>query len=519
MGAKRRMSWMFGVVVIAIGGIIIYYDLEQIAYESYYNDQILIETHETQYGTIAVTQSSEQLNFYENGVLLFSSDNVIANEENVHYAMLQHADPKKVLLISGGIAGTIKEILKYNIDLIDYLELDPGLIKLGYKHGGPIKDDKRIRIINKDARLFLKQTDNRYDVVLINLPDPVNARINRVYTLEFFEALKKKITPSGVVSTSISGAANYMNNDSRQLHTTLYSTMKLVFDNLLILPGHRNYFIGSDHLLSPRISELASQQGLSNQYINPHYIDDDLTAGRIIQIENNLLQKAVINYDFIPAVYLFQLKLWLSKFNANLIYFILFGAIILLLITRFNIVNQGLFVTGFSATSLELLLIISFQVIYGYVYLMMGVFITIFMGGIVLGNLYLFHKFKVNYRNYSAIQYTMGMISIIIPIVLIQINSIAATGFIIHIIFILFIGGIGLITGLQFSMATKLRNASLRVIASGTYGADSMGSAFGALITAALLIPFYGLIKVCLIIGILNFVTGLYILLRMRKKQ
>ena len=518
IGTKKRIPWVVGIVVFVVGGIITYYDLEQTALKSYFKNQALIETYENQYGSIAVTQTSEQINFYENGVLLFSSDNVIANEENVHYAMLQHSNPKNVLLISGGIAGTINEILKYNVELVDYLELDQGLVKLGLRYGESINDDERIRIINKDIKLFLKQTNKLYDVVLINMPDPVNARINRVYTLEFFEELKKKTTSSGVVSTSISGSTNYMSKDSRQLHNTLYSTMKLVFNNLLIIPGHRNYFIASDHLLSARISELASRHNVSNKYINPHYIDDDLISERIKQIENNLFEKAVINYDFTPAVYLFQLKIWLSKFNKHHIYFILLGAIIILLITRFNVVNQGLIVTGFSATSLELLIIISFQVIYGYVYFMMGIFITIFMGGVVLGNLYLFHKVKVNYRNYSAIQYSMGMISIIIPLILMLINSISVSDIFIHIIFIMFIGGIGLITGLQFSLATKLHTASLQEIASGTYGADSMGSAFGALITAALLIPFFGLFKVCLIIGILNFITGLYILLRMKKK-
>jgi spermidine synthase len=190
--------------------------------------------------------------------------------------------------------------------------------------------------------------------------------------------------------------------------------------------------------------------------------------------------------------------------------------VILYLLIRMNIIQYGLFITGYSATSLELLLLIAFQVIYGYVFFMIGIFITIFMAGLVAGNLYLFHKIKINFRNFSALQYTIGIIAILTPIILIQIKSANSPGLIIHLIFMLLILLIGVVTGIQFSIGTNLPVSSIGRTASGSYAADSLGSAFGALTVSTLLIPIFGIIKVCLIIGILNFLTGLLILIKKR---
>lgn len=518
IGSKDKMPWVVGILIIIIAGLIIPTDLSDLAYTQFFKNQKLIEHRETPYGNIAVTKSSDQINFYENGVLLFSSENVIANEENVHYAMLQHPNPKTALLISGGIPGVIDEVLKYNPDSIDYIEIDPELIKLSIKHSRAIKSEFPINIIVQDARLFLKETDKQYDVILINLPDPSSSFINRYFTLEFFEELKENLNPAGVLATSLSGTSNYMSNESIQLHTALYSTMRLVFNYVMIIPGQRNYFIASDLHLSHEIAGLMENSYIENHYVNQFYLDDELIYERKNLIENQIKQNVIINYDFTPTTYLLQMKLWLSKFNAPFIYFIALGLIILFVIIRLNIINHGLFITGFSSTSLELLLLIAFQVIYGYVYFMVGTFITVFMIGLVSGNLFLIHKIKVNYRNFSMIQYAMGITAIFIPILLIQMNVGAPAGFIVHTVFIALMGLIGLLTGLQFSLGTKLRTVSIEQNASSSYAADSLGSGFGALVVTTLLIPLLGIVKVCLIIGIINFITGLYILIYMRNK-
>ena len=77
-----------------------------------------------------VTQAAGQLNFIENGVPLFSTENVGRVEETVHYAMAQRPNARRVLLISGGVSGTACEMLKYPVEAVDYVELDPLILRV-----------------------------------------------------------------------------------------------------------------------------------------------------------------------------------------------------------------------------------------------------------------------------------------------------------------------------------------------------------------------------------------------------
>ena len=67
------------------------------------------------YGSLVVTKSGGQLNFIENGAPLFSTENAEKVEETVHYAMAQRPHAVNVLLVSGGVSGTLQELLKYPV--------------------------------------------------------------------------------------------------------------------------------------------------------------------------------------------------------------------------------------------------------------------------------------------------------------------------------------------------------------------------------------------------------------------
>lgn len=506
---------VFGLVAIAVSGFILTIDLNQAAFERLFINQNLMETTDTPYGNIVVTETNGQYNFYENGNPLFSTDDVISNEENVHYAMIQHPEPENILLISGGVSGTIEEILKYNVTSIDYLELDPALVKLGSKYSLNTAKYKKVQVINQDARLFLKKTNKEYDVVLINLPDPYGAQINRYYTIEFFEELKQRCSGSAIVSISLSSSTNYMNEVDVQIHRAIFSTLKFMFENVVIIPGLRNYFIASDGNIQTNIGQLTTMKGITNTYVNKYYLDDDLIAERQKKIVDEIGDKILINYDFYPVVYFLELKQWIRKFNINFILAtIILILVLVIILPRLSIVNLGLFTTGFSGTSMELILIFAFQVVYGYVYFVVGIFITVFMIGLAAGALYFQKRIIIHLRNYSFIQYLLGILSILTPIILVSIKNSQPLSIIVHSVFILLILLFGIFTGIQFALGTKLSRLPITKTAATAYSSDLLGSAMGALLVSAFLVPFFGLIKVCLIVGILNFIVGLLILLK-----
>ncbi len=168
---RKRELILFSIVSCIIVPLFFLIDFVKLSQEWLYPQQEVVCNRSTPYGTVVVTKNSGQLNFFENGLLLFSSNNEIFNEEAVHYAMIQHPSPKKVLLISGGITGMMKEIQKYHPERIDYLEFNPAITDIG-KTFTTTLNDPVVRIYNEDARRFLKRDVGKFDVALINLPEP-----------------------------------------------------------------------------------------------------------------------------------------------------------------------------------------------------------------------------------------------------------------------------------------------------------------------------------------------------------
>jgi predicted membrane-bound spermidine synthase len=74
-------------------------DLDTYTGKLFHPGQHLIFHKNTPYGKLDVTMNAGQLNYFENGLLLFSSNNQIVNEESVHFAMIQHPRPKNILLV------------------------------------------------------------------------------------------------------------------------------------------------------------------------------------------------------------------------------------------------------------------------------------------------------------------------------------------------------------------------------------------------------------------------------------
>jgi spermidine synthase len=507
-----------GILAIILAGFFFMIHLKPVAESYLYKYQNIVHEKETIYGNLVVTEMAGQHSFFENGIFLYATNNTINNEESVHYAMLQHPRPENVLLISGGMTGAIAEVLKYDVKSLDYLEINPGLIEVGKTFLTELKVDDRVRIISQDPRAYLKKNNKVYDVVLINLPDPVNIRVNNYYTLEFFEDVKDNLSGTGIISSSLSSTGIYLSDDAKLLHSSLLSNLKLLFTNVVIIPGMNNYFIASDALVSSNLGLLSRYKSINNTYVNSFYLDDELINERRNRIENLVSDQMVMNYDFLPLIHVLQLKQWLRDIN---IWTGIAGAILLvimiLIIPGSNTVQIGLLTTGFTASSLQILLIVTFQIFYGYVYAMIGVFFTIFMTGILIGIVFVPGRFKVNFLSYSVIQYLSGILTVIVPITLLLMDSGYPDKVIIHTLFVLFIMFSGILTGLHFTAGSQLiiPGTSNKILKS--YILGLFGAGVGTLAVSAFLIPYFGIIKVGLLLGMINFLVGLFILLNTRK--
>ncbi|MFN3467582.1 MAG: spermidine synthase, partial [Candidatus Brocadiales bacterium] len=172
-------------------------------------------------GSPRLTKETGQYSVYCSGQHVFSFPNPYEYGPIAHLVLLEHPAPRKVLLIGGGVGGLLSEMLKHPLEEVHYVELDPKLLGItrAYLPQGERQalEDARVKVFYLDGRHFVKQggraTPDRgrykYDIILINMPDPSTASLNRFYTLEFFREVKALLNPQGVLVTSVSSAVAY----------------------------------------------------------------------------------------------------------------------------------------------------------------------------------------------------------------------------------------------------------------------------------------------------------------------
>jgi spermidine synthase len=544
------------------------------------------------YGRLVVTESGGETNFIENGIAVVSTPNVEQVEEATHYAMAQRPDARRVLLVSGGVAGVAKEILKYNVTGVDCVELDPLVIETGRRFLPEHFADPRIRVIATDARQFVRQAGaaltrwgettgepllkrnltgsngsrvrsphrleadetsftNHYDVVILALPDPSTAQLNRFFTVEFFSGIKRVLADGGVLSFALGRYENYVSPELARLLASAHRSLQQSFANILALPGGRVFFLASDGPLHGDIAARVEAQGVPTKLMNRHYLDAMLTADRMADIQRAVSQPAALNRDFSPMLYFYHLRHWMSQFTLS---FGALQAVLLLLLLVYLIRLRGsalvLFASGFAGSALEVVLLLAFQVLCGSVYHQVGVIVTVFMAGLAVGAMWA-NRCKVAQTSKSAVSQVsqpadrlqshhqptgksaiqqvwkpalqdahvllaalaigIAALATLLPPLLFSLNRMGGTAaslLAIKAVIALLTLILAVLVGAQFPLANRLQFDGTATGASRLYTADFVGASLGALLASTLLIPLIGVMGVCLLTAALNALAG-----------
>ena len=468
----------------------------------YINQQVL-EDRETYYGNLVVTANSDQYNFYGNGELLFTTNDVIVNEETTHYAMMQHENPRTVLLVSGGASGMIGEILKYkSVERLDYVELNPELIKLASKYN-PLPDDHRLKIHYTDGRRFIRKSGLHYDVAIFAVPGPSSLQYNRFYTAGFMELLKKRLNDKAVVLFGIPAAGNYITLESINIGAPVYHALKKFFKNVEIIPGDKDYFVASDAAITSQIAKLAAIRNVENSYVNPFYIDDFSIQQRGEQIKRRFADTELVNTDERPLPVFYHSLQFINHFSNRKLFFLLIPVIVLLLPLFFMTpVSGAMYITGFTASSVELLLIFLFQVVFGYVYSAIGIIIALFMGGLAIGAVIGYH-FRITRKHFLIGQSLLIVYALLFPLLWKWQNWILSGvwGWVLFVPITLIPAAV---VGFQYVTSTKFYSPDLTRGAAVIYSADLWGGALGTVLLTLIMIPFLGVIYSSLVLAVAN---------------
>ncbi len=468
----------------------------------------IVAMADTPFGSLLVTRSAEQLNFFENGLAVFSTGNTIQNEESVHYPLLQRPQTKNVLVVSGDIMGIRNELEKYQVGRIDYVEINPAMVDAQMALTGLLSGEL-LHVYREDPRHFIRTTPERFDAVLLNVPPPASLQLNRFYTLGFFNSLKQKLNPDAVISLRMEGGSNYLGNAAIRLYSSIVHTLRMVFNNVILVPGQSNYLLASDGSLSYNYVEELGALDFDNQYVNAYYLQDDLMNLKAKALMEQLNPAAPVNQDFKPVAYFDEIAYWLSWYGMKpgRIVWPVFGVFLLLLIFLGR-ADKGMFAAGFSASAVEVMALLAFQVFYGIMYQAMALLIAVFMGGLALGAWLLRKILHQHFTRWFLVnQAAIGGTGLLVPVVAFSFTAgpgggLFAAGWLYGVMLLS-----GVLTGMHFSMAWQLKTTGHTSSAAVVYGFDLLGSAAGALLAVAVLIPVLGLLWTGIFLAGMNGIT------------
>ena len=382
----------------------------------------LLESIDSRYENIVVGVRGEQYSVFGNGQFNFAFPDEYANSQIAHLVMTQHPDPKRVLLIGGGMGGLIREMLKHPMEKLDYIELDPALTESIKKYLPPVEEealsDNRVNIFHADGRYYVKKTKTEeYDLIFVNIPDPSTAFLNRFYTVQFFQEGNNILADNGVFSIEISSAVNYMGEEVVNYTGSIYQTLHSVFPHVIISPGQTNYYFASNSsdtvtFDTATLTKRYVERGVRSEFFSEHVFGTLLPPERVRFVADEIESRKDlrVNTDAKPVTYFLNLMLWdkltgsklgnilrwlkdshIKTFVIPVLIFIVcrFAYVTVLRRSpdaqqRFNSIT-AIVTTGFAGMALEIILIFAFQNIYGYVYEDIGLIIAVFMFGMALG--------------------------------------------------------------------------------------------------------------------------------------
>ena len=132
-------------------------------------------------------------------------DEFVYHEGLVHPAMISHREPRSVFVAGGGEGATIREVLRHNtIESVVMVDIDSKVVELCREylpnhHQGSFSDP-RVKLVHDDALAYLESTSERFDVIIIDVPDPLEAGpAYLLFTREFYSLIRDRLTDGGVM--------------------------------------------------------------------------------------------------------------------------------------------------------------------------------------------------------------------------------------------------------------------------------------------------------------------------------
>ncbi|MBI4338425.1 MAG: fused MFS/spermidine synthase [Chloroflexi bacterium] len=163
------------------------------------------------------------------------ADEFVYHEVLVQPSLLALERPRSAFIAGGGEGATLREVLSHrSIERVTMVDLDREVVELCKQflpghHQGAFQDP-RLTLVHQDAAQYLQDHTGRYDCIIIDVPDPLEAGpAYLLYTQEFYTLVRQRLNPGGlmVVQAGPAGPMSY-----HEVFTAIHHTIASVFPTM-----------------------------------------------------------------------------------------------------------------------------------------------------------------------------------------------------------------------------------------------------------------------------------------------
>jgi spermidine synthase len=310
---KRLQKGLFVAYIVVFSGILLgclyAKPLVMFGEQAKYKDKIVF-SQQTKHQKIVMTKWNNWYSLYINGNQQLSTfDEYLYHEPMVHSTLGLTKNKQRILVLGGGDGCIVRELLKYDtVEKIDLVDLDPKMIDLGKAH--PIfkklnknaLNHKKVKTYVQDAFNYLEDNTNKYDVILVDLPDPNNVDLNKLYTKEFYQLCYFNLTENGTFITQ-SGSPYYATKAFYCIDKTLKSSgfYTLPLHNQILTLGEWSWVIGKKAPVTKQQLEQIDLKPLKLKWLNNDAFSALASFGKPLADTTGV----EINTIFSPKLYLY----------------------------------------------------------------------------------------------------------------------------------------------------------------------------------------------------------------------
>jgi spermidine synthase len=493
------------------------------------------------YGNVTVLRSEDQHAFLTDGEVAAVSPvpDIAAVEELAHLALLAAPRPDEVLVLGGGAGGLLREALKHPVRRVDYAELDPLFLEALARYAAPLTagefQDPRVSIHRVDSRLFARDAAGRYDAVIIGAGRPGSLLSNRLFTREFFALARARLKPGGVLAFALPGSTAYLDRNRASLNSCVLQAAAEVFAGVRPIPGDTNIFLASDDPALERLDSAALTRRLRARRIRTSFVGpgqlslrlEKQWAKRFAAALAPVAASAGVNRDFSPRAVIHALADWNAMFSpgaarlldwaraASLPRLATVVAVLLLAVLAWQrreprlgaaAAPAALAATGFAGMTYNMALTFAFQALYGYVYLWIGILVSVFMAGAAAASLLFSRGGGPARRAFLLSEAALVLFSAALPMSFQALSAASVPDAALKGAFLVLCLASGALTGAQFPLACRLKGQEPAPL----YACDLLGGWLGAVLGGALLLPVLGLRDACLGLAALKLATFIF---------